>query len=280
VTLTGVPLLLTAVLATAVTVALTVRLWSRFGRWRLVSRAVGVLLAEALVVLSVGLAVNRHEQFYPSWQALAGDTGTTVVTAARQAGRLDAELHGNGAAVLPWNAASLVVPARYLSRPSVTYPVIMSLVDPGTTASAAVTIAKRLAAVSVVATPSATLDALPADLCQDVRVTSRGWAVIAGAKQAAAAERLVRSVPGRFVALAVVGGSGVPRDLPPGTAVAVARSKPGAVPPGVTALTGSWAAAEKWATGQTSEPLAAAEQLPPAAVAPGPAAGTPSPGPS
>jgi hypothetical protein len=257
-----------------------VRLWSRFGRWRLVSRAVGVLLAEALAVVGVGLAVNRHEQFYPSWQALAGDTGTKVVTASREAGRLDAELHGNAAAVLPWNSASLVVPARYLSRPSVTYPVVISLVDTGAASSAALAAAKRLAAVSVVARPSAALGALPADLVQDVRVTPRGWALIAGAKQAAAAEQLVRAVPGRFVALAVVGGGATPRGLPAGTAVAVARSKPVAVGPGVTALQGSWAAAAKWAAGQTSEPLAAAEQLPPAAVAPGPVApGPAAPGP-
>jgi hypothetical protein len=276
VSLTGVPLLSLAVLGTAATVAGTVRLWSRFGRWRLVSRTAGVLLAEALTVLSIGLAVNRQDEFYPSWEALAGHTGTAVVTADRPAGRLDARLHGSAAAVVPWNSASLVVPAHYLSRPAVTYPAVLALAGPGADAKAAVTAAKRLAAVSVVATPSgyAGLVPLPADLGQDMRVTSRGWALVAGAKQAALAERLIRAAPGRFVALAVVGGA-APRGLPPGVALAVVGgAAPRGLPPGVALAeerqADSWTAAEGWAAGQTSQPLAAPEQLPTAAVAPRP----------
>jgi hypothetical protein len=244
--LTGVPLLLSAGSATAVTVAVTVLLWSRYGRWRLVSRAAGVLLAEALVVVSVGLAVNRQEQFYPSWQALAGHTGTAVVTAARRAGALDAEVHGTAPAVLPRHSASLVIPAGYLSRPAVTYPVVLSLADSGAPAVAA---AEKVAAIGVVATPAAARNAVPARLCRDVRATPRGWALVAGARQAALAERLIRSAPGRFVALAIVGRAAAPHGLPAETAVTVRDS---------------WPAAEQWAAGQTSAPLAAARQLPPA----------------
>jgi hypothetical protein len=265
--LTGVLLLLTALTLTAVAVALTVLLWSRFGRWRLLSRVVGVLLAETLTVLTIGLAANRHEQFYPSWQALYGDTGTVVETASRPPGLLDEQVHGTGAMALPWTvggvAATVEVPAGYLSRPLRTYPAVVAL---GSTMAA-------VPAVGVVLTPTAgALAALPAELGQNVRVTARGWAMVADARYAALAEREIRADPGVFGALVIVGGA-APPGLPPGTALAVA-GRPAVPAPGVAALPDSWAAAVRWAVAQTSLPLAAAEQLPPAATRPHP---TPSP---
>jgi hypothetical protein len=297
--LTGVPLIVVAVLVTALTVAATWWLWSRYGRWRLVSRVVGVLLAETLTVFTVGLVVNRVEQFYPSWQALAGNTGTTVVAAAGHAGRIDGMVHGHGAAALPWRPASLsawrlvatpvvVVPSGYLARRSVTFPAVLSLVDAGRDGAAAVRAAKRVATVSVVVAPSAgttaaALATLPASLDEDVRTMTHGWAIVATARQAALAVRLIRSTPSRFGALVLVEGSATarpPHDRPGGeVAVAVVRPAPRhgikapGVPPGTAALTGSgsraWTTAVEWAAGECPPPLAAPVQLPPTYVAAG-----------
>ena len=290
--LTGVPLIIVAVLATIATGAATGWLWSRYGRWRLPIRTAGILLVETLAVFTVGLVVNRVEQFYPSWQVLEGDTGTAVVTAARHAGRIDGRVHGHAAAALTWRPASVsawrlaaaptvVVPQGYLDRKSVTFPAVLSLVDAGPDGAEAVRAAKRVAAVSVVVAPSArttaaALATLPASLDQDVRATTHGWAVVATMRQAALAVRLIRSAPARFGALVLVGGSATvrpPNDRPGGeVAVAVVRPAPGhgikaaALPAGTAALTGAgasaWTAASAWAAGQCSPPLAAPVQLP------------------
>jgi hypothetical protein len=235
--LTGVRIILLAGLVTAAIAAATVLLWSRYGSWRLLSRTAGVLLTETLVVLTIGLVVNREQQLYPSWQALGGDTGPAAVAAARPAGRLDAELHGTAAASVPWQPAdvaawrlagapTVMVPANYLSRPSVSYPVVLSLGGPGS----------LLDVVSVVVAPTAATTAealatLPADLGQDLRVTARGWALVASAEQAGLARRLIAALPGRFGALVVVRAD-------------------------------DWAKAEKSAVDQTSQPLAAPLRLP------------------
>ncbi|GAB2584996.1 hypothetical protein Aab01nite_53440 [Paractinoplanes abujensis] len=63
--------------AAAVTVsAATVRFWSRGGRRRrLITRTVGLLLADLLIVVTIGLVDNRVQTFYPSWGDLAADAG-------------------------------------------------------------------------------------------------------------------------------------------------------------------------------------------------------------
>jgi hypothetical protein len=267
--LTGIPLIVLTLLAAAAAVAGTVLLWSRFGRWRLLSRALGVLLCESLVVLSIGLIANRHEQFYPSWQALSGDTGTKSTTATRRAGRLDASF-GPGRSTLAWQPpgstawrlksnAQVTVPPGYPAHPS--FPALLALGGrPGSSGL-----------VSVVAYPAARTSAaaladLPALLGVDLRVTGHGWALVAAATQAQLAARLVQDDPGRFASLAVVGRppAGFRPPPVPGLAVAVARpaSTRGALPPGVTALTGSWPAATAWAVAQTALPLAAPQVLP------------------
>ena len=267
--LTGIPLITSTVLVTALAVAATILLWSRYGRWRLLSRAVGVLVCEALVVLSVGLVANRHEQFYPSWQALSGDTGTQSRTAPRRAGRLDG-LFGPGRSKLAWqpsgsaawqltSSAEVTVPPGYRAHPS--FPALLAL--GGRPAASGL--------VSVVASPAARTSAaaladLPALLGVDLRVTGHGWALLASSAQAGLAARLVQDDPGRFAALAVVGKPPAGFRPPPGPGLAVAVARPksvrGAPPPGVTALTGSWAAATAWAVAQTSLPLAAPQILP------------------
>ena len=271
-TLTGLPLIALAVLATAAAITGTTLLWSRYGRWRLLSRSAGVLLCEALVVLSAGLIANRQEQFYPSWQALAGDTGTVATSAGRPAGRLDSSFGLKSTVTWQppgsagWHlagAATVSIPPGYLaSRGS--YPALISL--GGSPAGGDLV---RVVADPTARTSTADLAGLPAALSGNLRLTGHGWALLASAAQAGLAARLAGADPGRFAALAVVGGPPAGFRPPPFVAVAVVRPKAAhsRLPRGVTALTGSWAAATRWAVAQTPAPLAAPEILPPAAVA-------------
>ena len=270
--LTGVPLIALTMLAMAVAIAATTLFWNRFGRWRPLVRPAGVLLCEALVVLSAGLVANRHEEFYPSWQALSGDTGTSATTTPRPAGRLDSAF-GPGVSTLAWQPAGsaawrlasrpeVAVPAGYPAS-SGSYPVLVALGGQPGPADLV-----RVTALPTGQTSAAELAHLPALLGVDLRVTGHGWALVASSARAGLAARLVADDPGRFVALAVVGALPPGFRRPPGVAVAVARpqSAHGALPRGVVALTGSWAAATGWAVKQTPAPLAAPEVLP-AAVA-------------
>jgi hypothetical protein len=166
-----------------------------------------------------------------------------------------------------------VFPAGYRRRSSVAYPTVVSLVDSQSQAAAAVRVARRVAAVGVVAVPTAgtsaaALATLPADLAADVRVNARGWAVLATVRQAALAARLFR--PGApYGALVVVGATSLPRaDHPPVPVAVVRPGHPGPVRAdrGTGVLTASgaaaWATAENWAATHTSPPLAAPLQLP------------------
>jgi len=195
--LTGVPLILLAAAATAVAGGGTVLLWRRGGRLRPVTRTLGVLVVEALVVLTAGLAVNRHEQFYPSWQALEGDVGTVAVTDHVTAGRLDS-LAGDGRPLrwLPddldrWHLAKapeLRLPALYRDRPGDTFPVLLEL-SGGEPVPGAVTV--EIAPTA--ATTASALLSLPADLRRDVRVSTFGWDVTGAGPEAKLAAALARA---------------------------------------------------------------------------------------
>jgi hypothetical protein len=278
-TLTGLPFIVVALVATALAGTGTVLFWSRSGRWRpagrIAARTTGILLSEALLVFGAGLITNRAEQFYPSWAALGGRTGAAAATAPRAAGRLDETLRTHGAATLPWRPPgeagwhlaghpALVVPAGYTDRPGVTFPVLLDLAGAH---RAGDTVTVHLAPTA--RTGVASLAALPADLARDVRVAARGWAIVAPMTDAAFAAELVRSAPGRFVALALVGTGTPPRV---GIATAVVRPRRAAPEPGVTVLIGAgpgaWKLAANWAAGQTGPPLAAPVQLPEAQVKP------------
>ncbi|GAB1640321.1 hypothetical protein [Krasilnikovia sp. MM14-A1259] len=286
--LTGLPLIALAVLVAVAAGAATVRFWSLPGRWRLPVRVAGVLLAEALVVASAGLVLNRHEQFYPSWAALAGDTGTRARATVTAAGRLDDQL-GRTVKPPPWRPAGwtawrlatapvLLVPPAYRARRAATFPALLELVAPGGAAAAERAAAADPDAVRVVLVPTgrtaaAALANLPAALARDVRVTSRGWAVVATSAQAGLAAGLVRADQ-RFSALALVGAGPAPRPGTPGVAVrnAGAATGPAAAPvvPGVAVrrvgATGpaaaAWALGDAWAAEQTPQPLAAPVVLP------------------
>jgi hypothetical protein len=259
--LTGVPLIAVCVLLTLAAGAGTVLLWSRSGRWRTVVRPVALVLCEALVVLSAGLVANRHEQFYPSWAALKGDTGTVTRTATQAAGRLDGSF-GPSRLRTPWqpagsagwhlaSSAHVAVPRAYLGGHG-SYPALLGL--GGGSYPALLGLGGRPAPAGLVRvtvdpgrqTTAAELATLPSLLATDFRVTGHGWALVTSSACASLATQLIRDDPGRFAALAVVGG--LPKTV---------RHRFGP-----TLLTGSWAAATAWAVAQTPLPLAAPEVLP------------------
>jgi lysyl-tRNA synthetase class 2 len=211
--LTGIPLILLSAAVTSATGLALAWLWPRASRLRALTRAPAVLLLEVLIVLTAGLAVNRHEQFYPSWQALSGRTGTITVTRATQAGRLDEELPDGSAVVLwqpprlrEWRLAGpprVVVPAGYRQRAGDTFPVVLDL-----TASmpAALAAARRTTdAVTVVARPTAATTAaallsLPGELRRDIRVSAGGWDVVGSGREAALAAAFVGAAPAGLAA--------------------------------------------------------------------------------
>jgi hypothetical protein len=266
VSLTGLPLIILAVLVTGLVAGLTVRGWSRSGLARYAVRAGGILLGQALLVAAVGLVVNRSEGFYPSWAALAGDAGTTAAQQDRAVGRLDGELADGAVTWHPAGApgwhlaggAALSVPSGYEgpASASLSYPVVVELRPSGRTAApGAVTVTLPVTAKTTVAS----LASLPAELSRDVRVGAGGWAVVAPASLAALAEGLARTAPQRYVAVAVVGATpaGTGGSAPAGTH----PPKPAGGGFAVRTVSG-WAAAVRWAAGETAAPLAAPVVLP------------------
>src|SRR4051812_28068984 len=232
--LTGVPLLLCAFLATAGAPAATVLVWNRWGRLRFVLRPFGVLLTEAVLVVTVGLVVNRAQQFYPNWAALMQSSNSTGTTYAVHPGGLDAWLRDHGGDVadqgssFPWQpagwadwrlaAAPLVfTPAGYLRHTGWRYPTLLVLDDgkTGWTADSETAAARSAASTAgpavvvfvrtTAATSADTLTSvLPAALALDLRVTDRRWALVAPAADAVLADKTVAAAPGRYPALALV----------------------------------------------------------------------------
>lgn len=264
--ITGLPLIIVVVLVTGGAVAGTVALWSRGGRWRLPIRTGGVLLCEALVVLSAALIVNREQDFYPSWQSLTGATGPAAAVTARPAGDLDTTF-GPGRLRAGWQPVDaggwqlqsvprVTVPATYPDGRR-SYPALVALGVPAVRAD--------LVEVSVQPSAVTTADALadlPGRLSTDTRVTGHGWVLVAGPASALLATGLAERDPGRFTALAL---TGVPpagfRCPPAGVTVAVVARRGVPLPCLATRLAGP-GTVTGWAVAQTPRPLAAPQVLP------------------
>jgi len=183
VSLTGLPLLLLSAFVTVLVTAATVWSWRR---GRLAARIAGVLLIEGLFVFTAGLVVNRGQQFYPSWAALAGRTGTGTVTEPVPAGVLDAHLPPGP---FPWRPSGLSswhlsgtpivsLPADYQERTDVTFPVVLVLGGTAAHPPDAITVSIRPTA----RTTAADLRTLPGALRHDLRVSEIGWDVVGGGK--------------------------------------------------------------------------------------------------
>lgn len=179
-TLTGVPLIVLAAAVTVVAGVVMVRGWSPRG---VLTRTIGVLLVEALAVVTTGLVVNRSEGFYPSWQALRGDTDTVAVVAPVPAGALDGLVPDDPFRWRPpglsaWKLSEppiVTLPAGYRERRNVTFPVVLFIGAPARRTPEAVTVTLAPTA----GTTTTALLSLPGQLRHDLRVTdTSGWAVV------------------------------------------------------------------------------------------------------
>jgi hypothetical protein len=241
--LTGMPLILLAGAAVVVACAATVLTWGRWPRLRFVLRPAGVLLIEALLLFSIGLVVNRSEQFYPSWAALFGNSsGSGETNYPTTAGHLDrwlAEQAGakrGDARNFAWKPSGLAgwdltgeprvfLPAGYLLHPAWRYSVVLVVGDaaagwPATAEAAAATSAKSpVIIVYATTTPRTTTQTLitdlPNELGHDLRVTAHRWGIVASGAEATIAQQAVVSGQGRYPVFATVRAAAPPPVKPP-----------------------------------------------------------------
>ena len=292
--LTGVPLLVVTVSLTLAAAAVTIGRWRRTSRATPAIRVLGVLTTEALVIATVGLAVNRSQQFYPSWDALINRTSTVGTVETYTPGHLDGWLqarsggHDTLPITVPWHppgwgtwglseAPTVVVPAGYLQHPSWRYPVVVILSDShdgwtgaavsstGSAGDPAVLVLARTTRPASVGTFGGSM---AGELTRDFRATGHSWAIVTSSPDAGAADELVRRQPGRYPALAVVAPAGPGRRTPSSaglpTGVSAVVISPG-TPTRVAASAGSLSAALAWAGRQLPAPMAApAPLIPPA----------------
>ena len=228
--LTGIPLILLAVCCTLATAGATVWAWGRWGRLRLFLRPAGVLLAEALLLVTAGLVVNRSEQFYPTWTALLDSKSAGDTTYRTRPGDLDRRLAARAGArvadaqAFPWQPAgwsgwrlatapTVITPPAYLLHRAWRYSAVLVLGDwtaaeeesatrraTATGASAVVVFATTTAAT----TAQTLATALPGQLGRDLRVTAHRWALVASTADTLLAQRTVAIAAGRFPSIAYV----------------------------------------------------------------------------
>ncbi|HEU4347678.1 MAG TPA: hypothetical protein VFR35_07805 [Actinoplanes sp.] len=277
VSLTGTPLIVLTCLGTVVSLLVTLVWWQRGGRLPLLRRLCGVLLTEALLMATVGLAVNRAQLFYPTWADLTAAGRTHATTYPVAAGHLDRWLAAQPAdrtgadSIFTWHPTgwtdwrlasppTVVTPPGYLGHPGWRYSVVVVADDRGTswspaTEESAARSAEHAAGPVVLvflttspATPAATLASrLPDALSGALRVTAHRWAVVASPTTAAVAERAVLLAPGRYPIMAVAEPATAPpaitRISPAGPAAH--RQVPGgrvpSLPAGVTTAVAGWA---------------------------------------
>jgi len=280
--ITGLPLILSAAFGTLAVVVATVLLWDRSGRARYLLRAGGVLLAEALLLLTAGLTVNRSEQFYPTWDALLGtrsadesavDTTNGKTYRGSTPGALDHELtvragaRSGAAQTFPWQSAdwhawglaaapTVITPPGYLLHPAWAYSAVVvvggwsAAQDESATRRATAT---GVSAVVVFVTPTAATTAaelataLPGQLGRDLRVTTHRWAIVAAGADDALAESAVDDAALRYPSIAVDRAAALPAGV---TSAAVVTGND----PLYSALS--------WAIARTPPPLASPRPSP------------------
>ena len=190
--LTGLPLIVLTGMLAAVAAAATVRGWGLSGRRRMAVRIAGLAAVEVLVVAGIGLVVNRHEGFYPSWQSLGGGTETVVVLPSVTTGRLDGTLDADGTVTwtppeaTAWHLAAepvLVAPPEYAKHRDRTFPVVVALTTPAGARETRRVAASATGVLTVVLEPTAastaaSLDTLRGRLGQDARAAD-GLVVLA-----------------------------------------------------------------------------------------------------
>lgn len=232
--LTGIPLIVMAVCCTLATIGATVWAWGRWGRAQLFLRPAGVLLAEALLLFTVGLVVNRSELFYPTWSALLDSKSTSDTTYRTRPGDLDHQLAAHAgdriadAQTFPWqptgwsgwrlaDAPTVITPPGYLRHPTWRYSAVLVIADNSGAWTAAeqesatrrATATGASAVVVFVTTTAATTaqtlaKVLPNQLGRDLRVSVHRWALVSSADDTLLAQRTVAAAPARFPSIAYV----------------------------------------------------------------------------
>jgi len=261
--LTGLPLFVLCLIATLGALTLVIVLWRRLGRFRVAGRTLGIVLCEALALASLGLAVNRNGDFYPTWSALLGGVRTRSQPHALSTNLTD-WLHARTAEgerdglVFTWKpptesawhlaAAPIVyLPPAYFHRADSSFPVAVVVApaslarnpgawgDRGISRLVASTAVAAMPAVVVLVRPSNAVAAtslsltlrrgLPARLGGDLRVTAHSWAIIGVGAEAPIALEVYAHEPGRFSALGLLAVGSTP--LPAGLVSDARRLAPG-----------------------------------------------------
>lgn len=231
--LVGLPLLLLAVTGVVVAVAALVFAWSRLRGWWRGVRIIGILICQLLLVFAVALAVNRTEDFYPSWSALFGDASANIVAEhptelplsrwlrAQQARGARSGLSfvwraDQGPAWFLRAPTALLLPRSYFLDQTPAMPVVVVLVGAEHTADALSWAPSHLAALAPSAPavivlvrpgvhgPSADFDRhFAADLAADLQVAPTGWGVIGVGTAASGALGLFTADPAHFGCIAL-----------------------------------------------------------------------------
>ncbi|MEV4708539.1 hypothetical protein [Actinoplanes sp. NPDC049316] len=194
--LTGFPLILLCGAAAVAALVSTVRMWSRGGRWRPLIRTVACVCAEVLVVLTIGLVVNRYQSFYPSWQALTGsDAKQPIAASPRMAGQ---ELPDFGSAAGRWHLAQapeVSVPPDYTARTGVAFPLLLVLHTAADEQAVRAAATRTPDVVCVAITPAAAtspadVQAVLTEVRRSVRISDHGFAVVTDRSHRGLADRI------------------------------------------------------------------------------------------
>ncbi len=245
--LTGLPLLVVSILAALVAFAATIWSWHRGRWWRAVTRTIGVLVCEALVLFTVGLLANRSLDIFPSWSALLDQDRKApppTVVAADPTTKLDDWLRTravegtHNGLVFQWRPTDteswhltaepvVYVPPRYFSDRAASFPVVL-VVAPGAAGPAQgawdshrvnLLVPRSDTDVSPAVIvflrtdrpdPAVLTAAVPKMLDGDLRTISRGWAVIGIGADGAVGFDALTADPVRFwSAVAVADNTGI-----------------------------------------------------------------------
>ncbi|MBG6138202.1 hypothetical protein [Longispora fulva] len=249
-------------------VAGTVTLWRRWPRRaRLVLRSGSLLLSQIMIVICVGLVVNRSEQLYPSLETLIDPPkAKEPVAESVTSGGLDEWLRARSqqgaksGLAFPWQPAggghwpvtehpSISLPAQYFLQPNSRFPVIVAFAPPGTPGWADARAAGRAGDPAIVVfvhphnNDAGSLKLLGTDLPQelgrDLRTTPDRWSAVGIGKYGVAALDLARRHPERYRSAAAVTPP-VPAELTAPAKALTALSSPVAVflAPGVAVPSG------------------------------------------
>ncbi|NUR72183.1 MAG: hypothetical protein HOU81_15325 [Hamadaea sp.] len=223
--LTSLLLTILVALGTVAVLAGLVLLWRRLRGPLLPVRIVGILLAESLLLVAVGLTINRAGDFYPNWASLLGET-TPVRLPATESVHLTPQLAAQASAgrenglVFPWHPAgerdwrlagspvAYLPPESFQPAGAAVPAIVVVSTAPLPAANAVSELAKLVGEpVAVVFVRLAKTTAIPVlatglarELPASLPVLGHGW-VLAGSGPAALS--LWQAAQQRFVALAL-----------------------------------------------------------------------------